>query len=126
MSLVNGALAGLLSKAAVYPLDLAKKRLQIQGFAEHRRSYGRHFQCSGVWHCFRATVHQEGVLGMCLFSHGISVTHRCRAITFPLPLPAGLYKGMTPSIWKAGVTSAINFCIYDNIVAAVIRSHGGT
>lgn len=34
----------------------------------------------------------------------------------------GLYKGMTPSIWKAGVTSAINFCIYDNIVAAVIRA----
>lgn len=63
VSLVNGAVAGLLSKAAVYPLDLAKKRLQIQGFAEHRRSYGLHFQCSGVWHCFQATVRQEGVLG---------------------------------------------------------------
>lgn len=98
MSLLNGALAGLLSKAAVYPLDLAKKRLQIQGFGEHRRSYGQHFQCSGVWHCFRATVRQEGLLG--------------------------IYKGMTPSIWKAGVTSAINFCIYDNIVAAVIKSQG--
>lgn len=63
VSLLNGALAGLLSKAAVYPLDLAKKRLQIQGFGEHRRSYGQHFQCSGVWHCFRATVRQEGAMG---------------------------------------------------------------
>lgn len=47
----------------MYPLDLAKKRLQIQGFAEHRRNYGTHFQCTGAISCFRATIKQEGILG---------------------------------------------------------------
>lgn len=64
VSLLNGAVAGLVAKAIVYPLDLAKKRLQIQGFGEHRRNYGAHFQCRGAWHCFEATVRQEGFTGI--------------------------------------------------------------
>lgn len=47
----------------VYPMDLAKKRMQIQGFGEHRKNYGTHFSCNGMLDCFRITVRQEGLLG---------------------------------------------------------------
>lgn len=56
-------MAGFLSKLMVYPMDLAKKRMQIQGFSEHRKNYGTHFACSGMLDCFRNTVRQEGLLG---------------------------------------------------------------
>lgn len=85
----NGAMAGLISKAVVYPLDLAKKRMQIQGFGEHRKNFGKHFECTGIADCFRATIEREGY--------------------------RGLFKGMWPSVLKTGITSAMNFCIYDNI-----------
>lgn len=94
LTLLNGAVSGCIAKSIIYPLDLSKKRMQIQGFSEYRKNYGRHFQCHGVWNCLQTTVRQEGILG--------------------------LYKGITPSIWKAGFTSALNFCIYDNLLNLIL------
>lgn len=85
----NGAVAGLISKSVVYPLDLAKKRMQIQGFGEHRKNFGKHFECTGIKSCFKETILREGY--------------------------RGLYKGMWPSVFKTALTSAMNFCLYDNI-----------
>lgn len=92
----NGAMAGLVSKAVVYPLDLAKKRMQIQGFGEHRKEFGKHFECAGISSCFRETIRLEGY--------------------------RGLYKGMWPSVLKTGLTSAVNFCIYDNFNLLIQKS----
>ena len=89
VSFLNGAMAGLISKSVVYPFDLAKKRMQIQGFGEHRKNFGRHFECTGISNCFKETVAREGL--------------------------RGLYKGMWPSVLKTALTSAMNFCVYDNI-----------
>lgn len=40
-SLTAGFLAGMCAKATTYPLDLSRKRLQIQGFHEARQGFGK-------------------------------------------------------------------------------------
>jgi hypothetical protein len=41
MPFLCGALAGVCSKTVIYPLDLAKKRLQVRGFEHARRGFGQ-------------------------------------------------------------------------------------
>ncbi|XP_058830866.1 mitochondrial thiamine pyrophosphate carrier-like [Topomyia yanbarensis] len=82
-----GGLAGLCTKLLVYPLDLAKKRLQIQGFASNRQSFGQHFVANHMLQCLYEVGRHEGI--------------------------RGLYKGLSPSLLKAGFTTAFYFTIYD-------------
>ncbi|XP_058464737.1 mitochondrial thiamine pyrophosphate carrier-like [Malaya genurostris] len=84
---ICGGLAGLCTKLLVYPLDLAKKRLQIQGFAKNRQTFGQHFVANHMLHCLYEVGRHEGL--------------------------RGLYKGLSPSLLKAGFTSAFYFTIYD-------------
>uniref|UniRef100_A0A182WI34 Mitochondrial thiamine pyrophosphate carrier n=1 Tax=Anopheles minimus TaxID=112268 RepID=A0A182WI34_9DIPT len=87
---VCGGLAGFCTKLLVYPLDLTKKRLQIQGFAQSRQTFGQHFVCRHMIHCLVQVGRGEGL--------------------------RGLYKGLLPSLLKAGCTSAFYFTIYDTLL----------
>ncbi|XP_011173547.1 mitochondrial thiamine pyrophosphate carrier isoform X2 [Solenopsis invicta] len=89
-SMLSGSAAGLLAKTVVYPFDLARKRLQIQGFQHGRKGFGKFFQCSGLLDCLRITVKEEGV--------------------------RGLFKGLTPSQVKATVTTAFHFTAYEQVL----------
>ncbi|XP_076648998.1 mitochondrial thiamine pyrophosphate carrier [Halictus rubicundus] len=92
-SMVSGSAAGLLSKTAVYPLDLSRKRLQIQGFEHGRKGFGSFFSCTGLLDCLRLTVKVEGL--------------------------RGLFKGLAPSQIKAAATTALHFTTYEQSLVLI-------
>lgn len=50
-SLVCGAVAGAVAKTLVYPLDLGKKRLQLQGFSKNHQYKGYVLQLYVIIDC---------------------------------------------------------------------------
>ncbi|KAB0796854.1 hypothetical protein PPYR_10915 [Photinus pyralis] len=86
-NLVAGSLAGLVAKTLIYPFDLVKKRMQIQGVHEHRKEFGAVFSCRGMIDCCRKILRTEG--------------------------PFALFKGLYPSLWKAVFTTAMHFATYE-------------
>ncbi|KAM7533153.1 hypothetical protein Aperf_G00000121062 [Anoplocephala perfoliata] len=89
----SGAFAGCLAKSAIYPLDVAKKRFQVVGFEEARRHFGRVptksetrwglVTISSLWNIYA----QEGF--------------------------RGLFKGWTPSMLKAAITTSLTFSFFE-------------
>lgn len=94
-NILAGGFAGFVSKTAIYPFDLIKKRLQIQGFQQHRKNFGRQMYCNGTIHCIKLTISEEGFLA--------------------------LYKGFGPSIFKAVFVSALHFAVYDEIKYQILK-----
>ncbi|KAL6268474.1 hypothetical protein P5V15_001607 [Pogonomyrmex californicus] len=89
-SMLSGSAAGLVAKTIIYPFDLARKRLQIQGFRHGRKGFGKFFQCNGLVDCFKITVKEEGM--------------------------QGLFKGLVPSQVKAAATTALHFTVYEQVL----------
>jgi len=96
-SLVCGATAGMSAKAVVYPLDMIKKRLQVQGFETARQGFGETRHYNGVLHCIIDVIKTEG--------------------------PRGLFKGLAPSLLKSAVASGVNFCLYEQVCNIFRMSH---
>jgi len=90
-SLIFGSAAGLISKVAIYPLDLSKKRLQVQGFDKARIPFGKVVHYTGLYDCLRRTLIEEGI--------------------------SGVYKGLTPSLIKATVTTGLTFMFYEELIS---------
>ncbi|XP_025830479.1 mitochondrial thiamine pyrophosphate carrier-like [Agrilus planipennis] len=93
-SLTAGSIAGLFAKIAVYPLDVTKKRLQIQGIEHIRKPFGKVFSCQGMMDCIRKIYAIEGVIGF--------------------------YKGLNPSLLKAVVTSGMYFATYELMCKIIV------
>ncbi|CAO3570294.1 unnamed protein product [Mortierella alpina] len=108
--MVCGALSGVISKTAVYPLDLVRKRLQIQGSEQQRTNLGVFSSTSAstaavkssmealptsVWSCMRQIVRREGYLA--------------------------LYKGLLPGLLKAAPASAVTFLVFSQAGAMIER-----
>lgn len=94
-----GALSGVISKTVVYPLDMVRKRLQIQGSEQQRSIAGNASRGSAapttVWKCMVHIVRQEGYLA--------------------------LYKGLLPGILKAAPASAVTFFVFSQTGALLER-----
>ncbi|XP_023238728.1 mitochondrial thiamine pyrophosphate carrier-like isoform X2 [Centruroides sculpturatus] len=89
--------AGIAAKGVVYPLDLIKKRIQIQGFQKAREQFGSFRKYKGVTDCFISTLREEGI--------------------------RGLYKGFFPSVVKAAVVTASYFVVYEQIIKLLLLRH---
>ncbi|KAI7903710.1 mitochondrial carrier domain-containing protein [Cokeromyces recurvatus] len=86
--MICGSLAGIISKTGVFPLDVIRKRLQVQGphLSEYVVSTIPTYS-SSVWECMKKIINTEGVLG--------------------------LYKGIVPGLLKAGPSGAVYFLMFE-------------
>ncbi|CAH9120905.1 unnamed protein product [Cuscuta epithymum] len=84
-----GFAAGITAKVACHPLDVVKKRFQVEGLKRHPR-YGAPVEIN-------AYVNMYDALRRILLQEGW----------------AGLYKGIVPSIVKAAPASAVTFVAYE-------------
>lgn len=87
--LLAGMFSGIIAKSFIYPLDLTKKRLQIQQFQGSRTTYGKNITTSGMFDCLRQTFKKERF--------------------------SGLYKGWAPAVIKSGAMSGLYFFFYEEI-----------
>lgn len=87
--LLAGVFSGIIAKSCIYPLDLTKKRLQIQQFHGSRTTFGKNITTSGMFDCLRQTLKEEKL--------------------------AGLYKGWAPAVIKSGAMSGLYFFFYEEI-----------
>lgn len=99
-SLVCGCLSGIGAKTLVYPLDLAKKRLQVQGFEEARMQFGRVQFYDGLSSCLRTVLREEGIFA--------------------------LFKGLRASIVKAGLSTALTFTFYESALRLLANHHSSS
>lgn len=85
-----GVLAATLSKTGVFPLDLARKRLQVQGPTRTRYVHRNIAESRGVVDTLQTVWQQEGFRGM--------------------------YRGLTVSLFKAVPASAITMWTYERVL----------
>lgn len=88
-TLLCGAVSGLAAKFTVYPMDLIKKRLQVEGFQSSRKGFGAVTSYKGTVDCIIKTLRQENFFAF--------------------------YKGLTPSLIKSAIVTALNFSVYENV-----------
>ncbi|GAU88852.1 hypothetical protein RvY_01476-2 [Ramazzottius varieornatus] len=62
-SLCCGFMAGAFAKTIIYPLDVLKKRLQVQGFEEGRRGFGQLVSVHSFRHGIKEIWRIEGLAG---------------------------------------------------------------
>ncbi|PIO40602.1 hypothetical protein AB205_0112290, partial [Aquarana catesbeiana] len=86
-NLLCGSGAGVISKTATYPLDLLKKRLQVGGFEQARAAFGE--------------VRTYRSLGDCVYRIYMEEGFR------------GFFKGLSPSLLKAAVSTGLTFFCYE-------------
>ncbi|KAG2200936.1 hypothetical protein INT47_003171 [Mucor saturninus] len=88
--MICGSLAGIISKTGVFPLDVVRKRLQVQG--PHLQAYvvstiPSYADHDSVMGCMKKIVRNEGVWA--------------------------LYKGIVPGLLKAGPSGAVYFLMFE-------------
>ena len=94
---VAGVTASVLAKTGVFPLDLVRKRLQVQGPTRSRYVHRNIPEYRGVVGTVRSIVRNEGF--------------------------RGLYRGLTVSLVKAAPASAITMWTYERALHSLIN-HG--
>ncbi|KAM5356015.1 hypothetical protein ACJ41O_002661 [Fusarium nematophilum] len=95
-----GMLASILSKTAVFPLDLVRKRIQVQGPARSRYVYENIPEYSTARGAIRSILRTEGF--------------------------RGLYKGLPISLIKAAPASAVTLWTYEQSLRFMLSCDSGS
>ncbi|KAK2796206.1 mitochondrial thiamine pyrophosphate transporter [Onygenales sp. PD_12] len=88
-----GVVASVLGKTGVFPLDLVRKRLQVQGPTRSRYIHTNIPVYHGVWSTASTILAQQGI--------------------------RGLYRGLTVSLIKAAPASAVTMWTYEHALRAL-------
>jgi solute carrier family 25 (mitochondrial thiamine pyrophosphate transporter), member 19 len=90
----DGAIAGICSsviaKTGIFPLDLVRKRLQVQGPTRGRYVHTNIPVYEGIFGTLKAILKKEGF--------------------------KGLYRGLAVSLWKAAPASAVTMATYEMVL----------
>ncbi|CAG8807789.1 13720_t:CDS:1, partial [Dentiscutata erythropus] len=95
----SGALAGMIGKTGIFPLDLLRRRLQLQGPSRSKyviRNIPAY--SSSIYSSIRQIIANDGFFG--------------------------LYKGLTPALLKAAPVSATTFFVYGQAKKLLEKLHG--
>ncbi|KAI8327867.1 mitochondrial carrier domain-containing protein [Chlamydoabsidia padenii] len=86
--MLSGAISGIFSKTAVYPIDVVRKRLQVQGpYLTNYVIQSTKYQSESWWQCMKSIANQEGL--------------------------RSLYKGLIPSLIKVAPANAVTFLVFE-------------
>ncbi|KAG0260280.1 mitochondrial thiamine pyrophosphate transporter [Mortierella polycephala] len=110
--LVCGALSGTISKTGVYPLDMVRKRLQIQG-SEQQRITASVYSPQSVTKTAATSGSKAAVEELPTTVRGCLV-HIARKEGY-----LALYKGLLPGLLKAAPSSAVTFLVFSQAGAFV-------
>ncbi|KAJ7989745.1 hypothetical protein DPEC_G00307710 [Dallia pectoralis] len=97
-SLICGSCAGVISKTVTYPFDLIKKRLQVEGFEVARARFGQVGRYGGFVDCASQIAREEGL--------------------------RGFFKGLSPSLIKAALSTGFTFFWYEIFLNAIQNLKG--
>ena len=92
-----GVLASVFSKTAVFPLDLVRKRLQVQGPTRSKYIHRNIPEYRGVFKTLQMILRKEGVRGG--------------------------YRGLTVSIVKAAPASAVTMWTYERVLHVLMEGN---
>ncbi|CAG8960094.1 hypothetical protein HYFRA_00010572 [Hymenoscyphus fraxineus] len=92
-----GVLASVIAKTGVFPLDLIRKRLQVQGPTRSKYVHKNIPVYRGVYHTMQYIIRNEGA--------------------------RGLYRGLTVSLLKAAPASAVTMWTYERVLNGLIETN---
>lgn len=104
--MISGALSGFFSKIVVYPFDLVRKRLQMEGSsspssplsspfrAESSTPSAKQYMKQSWITCIKHIVKEEGI--------------------------RSLYKGLAPSLLKVAPANAVTFMVFEETKDALV------
>ena len=87
VTLLNGAIAGTMAQTISYPMDLVRRRLQVQGFASDIDLGDKHYK--GITDAFVRIFREEGIIGF--------------------------YRGLVPNFIKVVPAISVSFYVYETM-----------
>nr|AKN21584.1 slc25a-16 [Schmidtea mediterranea] len=94
-SALSGGIAGSMAKICVYPVDIIKKRMQVQGFEKARSKFGKLHVSKGVVKCIKVIFLVEGI--------------------------GGYFKGLKTSVIKSFISLGLRFSVYEQVCNGILN-----